>query len=127
MRQRIKLRGHLDMRQRARRRDSPKVLAKWGACLTGEVLAKPGSCLGCCSVLGGWVNGCRWRHVMRSRRSTPGVQTRFEEGQGPDARRVRRGHGLVAGQCPAGDRGGSETQGPCPVSAAQTMGAHAWV
>src|SRR5665647_2124295 len=46
------------------RRDSPKVLAKWGACLTGEVLAKPGSCLGCCSVLGGWVNGCRWRRVM---------------------------------------------------------------
>src|SRR5665647_377004 len=39
------------------RRDSPKVLAN------------PGSCLGRCSVLGGWVNGCRWRHVMRSRRS----------------------------------------------------------
>src|SRR5665647_1268020 len=51
------------------RRDSPKVLAKCGACLTEEVLAKPGSCLGRCSVLGGWVNGCRWRHVMRSRRS----------------------------------------------------------
>ena len=34
------------------RRDSPKVLAKFGACPTGEGLAKPGSCLGRCSVLG---------------------------------------------------------------------------
>src|SRR5665647_3555119 len=53
------------------RRVSPKVLAKWGACLMGEVLAKPGSCLGCCRVLGEWVNGCRWRRAKRSRRSTP--------------------------------------------------------
>src|SRR5664280_2206670 len=37
------------------RRDSPKVLARWGACLTGELLAKPGSCFGRCGVLGGWV------------------------------------------------------------------------
>src|SRR5664280_751499 len=36
----------------AGRRDSPKVLAKWGACLTGELLAKPGSCFGRCGVLG---------------------------------------------------------------------------
>lgn len=28
------------------RPDSPNVLAKWGACLTGELLARPGTCVG---------------------------------------------------------------------------------
>ena len=35
------------------------MLAKWGACLTGEMLAKPGSGLGrCLWTPGGWANGC---------------------------------------------------------------------
>src|SRR5660397_163287 len=35
------------------------------------MLAKLWSRLGCCGVLGGWVQGCRWVPGVRSRRSTP--------------------------------------------------------
>src|SRR5664280_3616328 len=63
------------------------------------------------------------RHEI-TRKYAKEYEPRFEEGQGSDARRARRGHGLVAGQCPAGGRGGVQAQGPGPGGPAQATGAH---
>lgn len=87
--------------------------SRGGARPTGGVLAKPGSSFGRCSGLGGWVKGCRWRHVMRSRRSTPGSTPRppRRTGAGCSGDLVAV-TGLAAGQHPAGDRHDQQAQGP---------------
>src|ERR1035437_11025765 len=92
---------------------------------TGGVLAKPGSSFGRGSGLGGWVKGCRWLHVMRSRRSTPGSTPRPpRRNRGRMLGRSRGSHWLVAGQHPAGDRHGQQAQGPGAGSHTQATGAH---